>query len=136
MALTIAVWIIALTLLLGVAGTFVFLLNFQRDISKTLTQIDITLKAVEGNVNTLSEELHKTLKNTTGVTEETKKLVRNVNTITTLNAILSPLTQIQSKTNTGNLTKILNIGKIIFGIIQGYNLYKKFIGGKNERREN
>jgi len=47
MSLTIAVWVIAISLLFGAAAIIVFLLNFQRDITKTLTQIEITLKTVE-----------------------------------------------------------------------------------------
>ncbi|MCI4463555.1 MAG: DUF948 domain-containing protein [Caldisericum sp.] len=133
MSLTVAVWIIAITLLLGVAGTFIFLLGFQRDITRTLTEVEMTLKTVEKNIDMLSEELHKTLKNTTGITEETKNLIKNVNTITSLNAIFQPLTQIGGQKDF--VSKIISIGKIAMGIVQGYNLYKNFIGGKNERRE-
>jgi len=66
MSLTIAVWVIAISLLFGAVVIVVFLLNFQRDITKTLTQIEGTLKTVEKNISTLSEEANKTLKNTTG----------------------------------------------------------------------
>ncbi|BAL80497.1 DUF948 domain-containing protein [Caldisericum exile] len=131
MSLTIAVWIIAISLLLGVAGTFIFLLNFQRDITKTLTEVEITLKTLQKNIDAISYELEKTLKNTTGITEETKNLIRNINTITSLNAIFTPLTQIGSQKDI--ISRILNIGKIALGVVQGYNLYKKLTGGKNER---
>lgn len=133
MSLTIAVWIIAISLLLGIVGTFVFLINFQRDISKTLTQIEITLKTVERNVDLLSQELHKTLQNTTGITHETKNLIKNINTITSFNAMLQPLMQFSNTKD--SFSKILNIGKFALGIIQGYSMIKKMLGGKNEREQ-
>lgn len=133
MSLTIAVWVIAVSVVLGVVAALVFLLNFQRDITKTLTELEITLKSVNKNINLLSEELHKTLKNTTGITEETKNLIRNINTITSLNAILQPISSFGGQKDF--FSKIINIGKIALGVVQGYNLYKKFIGGKNEREQ-
>ncbi|MGC8575758.1 MAG: DUF948 domain-containing protein [Caldisericum sp.] len=133
MSLTIAVWIIAISLLLGVAGTFIFLLNFQRDLTRTLTEVEMTLKTIERNIDMLSEELKKTLRNTTGITQETKSLIRNINMITTLNGFLQPLAQIGKQQSF--LNQILNIGKIALGVIQGYNMYKKFLGGRNEREQ-
>ncbi|MBP8612661.1 MAG: DUF948 domain-containing protein [Candidatus Atribacteria bacterium] len=130
MSLTIAVWVIAISLLFGAAAIIVFLLNFQRDITKTLTQIEITLKTVEKNLDTLSEEARKTLKNTTGITDEAKSLVRNLNTVLSFNAIISPLS---NKSETKNIFgRILNLARIGLGVFQGYNFIKQFRGSKNE----
>ncbi len=131
MALTIAVWIIAISLLVSIFAIIVFLFNMQRDLTKTLTQVDITLKELQKNVNVLSEEFQKTLKNTTDITSETKSLVKNINLLTSFNALLQPFFP---KTEQSTLlSRLINIAKIGFGIFQGYNFYKKFIGGKNER---
>ncbi len=132
MSLTIAVWVIAISLLFGTAAIIVFLLNFQRDITKTLTQIEGTLKTVEKNVSTLSEEANKTLKNTTGITGEAKKLVRDLDTVLSFNAIFSMLSPRTSSRNI--FTRLLSIARIGLGVVEGYNFYKKFAGGKNEQK--
>ena len=130
MSLTIAVWVIAISLLFGAAAIIVFLLNFQRDITKTLTQIETTLKTVEKNLDTLSEEARKTLTNTTSITDEAKSLVRNLNTILSFNAIITPFfNKSESKNMFG---RILNFARIGLGVFQGYNFIKQFRGSKNE----
>ena len=130
MSLTIAVWVIAISLLFGAAAIIVFLLNFQRDITKTLTQIETTLKTVEKNLDTLSEEARKTLTNTTSITDEAKSLVRNLNTILSFNAIIRPFfNKSESKNMFG---RILNLARIGLGVFQGYNFIKQFRGSKNE----
>jgi len=133
MSLTIAVWVIAISLLLSVFAIFVFLLNLERDLTRTLSQVDETLKKVQQNLDVISNELTKTLKNTTDITSETKSLIKNINTLTSFNMLLQPFTSNVSNKNT--ISRIINIAKILFGVVEGYNFYKKFLGGSYERKQ-
>ncbi len=149
--------IIAVEIALLVVALIIGLVIFVRKTRATLNDTQNLVKSLEERVDELSEELRKSLKNTTEATVHLKKTLNNTEKATSfLNAALPVLSlvllwkgitlplpssvNIAENKNKRNsvLSTISNVGKWVAAVGQGYALYNKYFktrGGKKNGRQ-
>ncbi len=149
--------IIAVEIALLVVALIIGLVIFVRKTRATLNDTQNLVKSLEERVDELSEELRKSLDNTTEATVHLKKTLNNTEKATSfLNAALPVLSlvllwkgitlplpssvNIPEDKNKRNsvLSTISNVGKWVAAAWQGYALYNKYFktrGGKKNGRQ-
>jgi len=137
-ALTVAIWVLVVEVSIGLVAIFVFLVSIRNEVTQTLKETHILINTVNEKVNLLSDELQKTLKNSSEVTANLKNTVKKTNnTLSIINGITPLATfSIASRSdktkNSSFLDNLLRIGKFALIAYQGFAMYKKYFsrGGK------
>ncbi len=154
-ALTIALWVIAFEVAIAVIVLMLAFFKFSKHTSDTLEETQNLVKSLEKRIDTVGIELESTVKNTDEATVHLKKTFHNTEKATSfINAALPiaslillfrgitiPISGINVNTKKEKqnsiISTIMNAGKWLVVLQQGFSFYKKYIGrgGKSNGRK-
>jgi uncharacterized protein YoxC len=137
-ALTVAIWVLVVEVSIGLVAILIFLVSIRNEVRQTLKETHILINTFNEKVNVLSDELQKTLNNSTEITANLKDTVKKTNnTLSIINSI-APLAALfvvlrSNKSENNRFSdNLIRIGKFAIAAYQGFTMFKKYFprGGK------
>ena len=151
-----ALWIIATEIAVVAVVLVIAFVKLGRETKNTLSETQTLVKSLEKRVDTLGAELENTAKNTTQAADHLKKTLSNTEKATSfLNAALPILSIVllfrgitlpisslpvggKKEKQSSVLSTLMNVGKWLAILQQGFVIYKKYSrgkGGKGDGRQ-
>ena len=145
-SLVIAVWGLLIVTTIGVVVMLIFIFKMKKSTEKMLNETENLIKRVEEQIDSLGKNLNETTENTKDATFHLKNVLKNtektsefIKLATPFAIVLFAMQGFIKKTDSKQssiLDKMVNIGKFLVAVQQGFLVAKKISSNKKGGTEN